>query len=79
MLCKFLERRRTFLRDHRKIGRADAKGSSDFNPPFLADANRELRRALDWYSSLKGSVTYDREPFLILGSRYFSTCAFGKL
>jgi hypothetical protein len=25
---------------------------SDFNPRFLADANRELRRAVDWYLSL---------------------------
>jgi hypothetical protein len=30
-----------------------AAQSSDFNPRFFADANRELRRALDWFLSLK--------------------------
>ncbi len=38
---------------HTLDGNPDAAQSSDFNPRFLADANREVRRALDWYWSLK--------------------------
>ncbi len=59
MVCKLLVQQRTFLQDHRKIaewnalGRADPMHSSDFNPRFLADANRELRRALEWYRHLE--------------------------
>jgi hypothetical protein len=34
-------------------GKRDAAQSFDFNPRFLADASRELRRAWDWYLYLK--------------------------
>jgi hypothetical protein len=60
MVCKLLEERRNLLKeflfvtDHYALGgKADAAESSDFNPRFLADANRELRRSLDWYLFLK--------------------------
>ena len=60
MVCKLLEQRRDFLREILTItgrntlaGQPDAAQSSEFNPRFLADANRELRRALDSYGSLK--------------------------
>jgi hypothetical protein len=60
MVCKLLEERREFLGELLKItgqntleGRPGAAQNSDFNPRFLADANREFRRALDWYLSLK--------------------------
>jgi len=60
MVGKLLEERRNFLRELLVItdqntlaGKADAAQSSDFNPRFFADANRELRRALDHYFDLK--------------------------
>jgi hypothetical protein len=58
MVCKLLEERRNFLQDLLTItdtldGKPGAAQSSDFNPRFLADANRELRRALEWYLFLK--------------------------
>lgn len=60
MVRKLLEERRNFLKeflwvtDHRTLGaKADAAEYSDFNPRFLSDANRELRRALDWYIFLQ--------------------------
>ncbi|MGC2533707.1 MAG: hypothetical protein WA424_12225 [Candidatus Sulfotelmatobacter sp.] len=60
MVCKLLERQMSFLQDLLTVaerntlgGRPDAAPSSDFNPRFLADANRELRRALEWYRSLE--------------------------
>jgi hypothetical protein len=60
MVCKLLEERRNFLKelllvnDHYTLSaKADAALISDFNPRFLAAANRELQRALDWYFYLK--------------------------
>ena len=60
MVVKLLEERRNFLKELLVItdqntleGKLGAAQSSDFNPRFLADANRELRRALDWFLSLK--------------------------
>ncbi len=60
MVVKLLEERRNYLKEllemmRRKTfeGKPDAAQSSDFNPRFLADANRELRRALDWFLFLK--------------------------
>jgi hypothetical protein len=60
MVCKLLEERRNYLRElltiaeaHTLDERLGAARGADFNPRFLADANRELRRALDWYLSLK--------------------------
>ncbi|MFZ3277463.1 MAG: hypothetical protein WA182_11235 [Candidatus Sulfotelmatobacter sp.] len=59
MVCKLLEQQKATLQNLRKIadanthGRADATHNSDFNPRFLADANRELRRAVDRYLYLK--------------------------
>jgi hypothetical protein len=55
-----LQERRNFLKELLVVtgqnaldGKPDAAGSSDFSPRFLTDANRELRRALDWYLLLK--------------------------
>ena len=58
MVCKLLDERRNFLQELLTItdtldGKPGGAQSSDFNPRFLADANRELRRALDWYLWLK--------------------------
>jgi hypothetical protein len=60
MVVKLLEERRNYLKEllemmRRKTfdGKPDAAQSTDFNPRFLADANRELRRALDHYFDLK--------------------------
>lgn len=59
MVCKLLDERGNFLRelrviaDRNTLGRPDVVLSSDFNPRFLADANRELRRALEWYRYLE--------------------------
>jgi hypothetical protein len=58
MVCKLLEERRNFLQDLLIIadtldGKPGAAQSSEFNPRFLADANRECRRALEWYLFLK--------------------------
>jgi hypothetical protein len=60
MVCKLLEERRNYLQELLTItarntleGGPGAAQNSDFNPRFLAEANRELRRALDWYLYLK--------------------------
>jgi hypothetical protein len=60
MVVKLLQERRNFLKELLVVtgqnaldGKPDAAGSSDFSPRFLTDANRELRRALDWYLLLK--------------------------
>jgi hypothetical protein len=60
MVVRLLEERRSYLKEllymmRRNVfsGNAAAAYSSDFNPRFLADANRELRRALDHYFDLK--------------------------
>ena len=59
MVGKLLEERRNYLQDlltltgRNTLERKNAAQSSDFNPRFLADANRELRRALNWYLYLK--------------------------
>jgi hypothetical protein len=60
MVVKLLEERRNYLKEYLEMmwrrtfeGKRDASQSSDFNPRFLADANRELRRALDHYLDLK--------------------------
>ena len=60
MVVKLLEERRNYLRELLEMmrrntfeGKLDASRSSDFSPRFLADANRELRRALEWYLFLK--------------------------
>lgn len=60
MVGKLLEQKWHFLKVLLAItgqntlgGKADAAQSADFNPRFLADANRELRRALDHYFDLK--------------------------
>jgi hypothetical protein len=60
MVCKLLEERRNFLKellfvtDRYTLGaKAEAAQSSDFNPRFLANANRELQRSLGWYFFLK--------------------------
>jgi hypothetical protein len=60
MVVKLLQVRRSFLEDilvlkgqNAPDGQPDAARSSDFSPRFLADANRELRRALDWYLYLR--------------------------
>jgi hypothetical protein len=60
MVAKLLEERTNFLRELLAItgqnqlgGKAAAAPGVEFNPRFLADANRELRRALSWYFFLK--------------------------
>jgi len=60
MVGKLLEERRNYLQDllintgrNMLERKRDAAQSSDFNPRFLTDANRELRRALNWYLSLE--------------------------
>jgi hypothetical protein len=60
MVGKLLEERRNILNELLIIaernmfeGKRGAVQSCDFNPRFLADANRELQRALDRYFSLK--------------------------
>ncbi len=60
MVRKLLEEKRNVLKEllvitgqHTLDGKPDAAQSSEFNPRFLADANRELRRALDHYFDLK--------------------------
>ncbi|MGA2981957.1 MAG: hypothetical protein ABSD76_20365 [Terriglobales bacterium] len=60
MVVKLLEQKKHFLRELLSIKPRntldripDAAQSSEFNPRFLADAKRELRRALDWYLFLK--------------------------
>jgi hypothetical protein len=60
MVVKLLEERRNYLAELSDVirrntfsGNSDAANSSDFNPRFFADANRELRRALDHYFDLK--------------------------
>jgi hypothetical protein len=60
MVGKLLEEKRNLLKELLVIagqntlgGSANAAQSADFNPRFLADANRELRRALDHYFDLK--------------------------
>ena len=60
MVVKLLQLRRNFLQDILVLkgqndpdGKPEAARSSDFSPRFLADANRELRRALDWYPYLR--------------------------
>jgi hypothetical protein len=60
MVIKLLEQKRHFLKElliikaRNALDRTlDAAQSPEFNPRFLADANRELRRALDWYLYLR--------------------------
>jgi hypothetical protein len=60
MVIKLLEEKKHFLKElliikaRNTLDRnLDAAQSPEFNPRFLADANRELRRALDWYLSLR--------------------------
>jgi hypothetical protein len=62
MVVKLLQERRNFLNELLGVTgqnaldrKPDATVSSDFSPRFLADANRELRRALDWYLFLKNN------------------------
>jgi hypothetical protein len=60
MVVKLLEQQMHFLKELLVVsgqntlgGMVDAAQSSDFNPRFLADASRELRRAMDSYMALK--------------------------
>ena len=60
MVVKLIDERRRFLEElliHMEQNRSDGESReawqrSDFNPGFLAAANRELRRAVDWYLHL---------------------------
>lgn len=59
MVGKLIDERRHYMEEMLKImdqNLSDAernRGRSDFNPGFLAAANRELRRAVDWFLYLK--------------------------